>query len=130
MSSANSSDTNNHFISLQKAVELTKRYRTNRESVLDPALPDKNILPLSDTLPRNVFDVLLAKPGCTSIRIYYGMDAGLNVKPVVVAVNAQNQDILPGGESGSNLENEGEDIGDDALRCPPFCPPPSPLNEG
>lgn len=115
------------FISLEKAIEMTTRYRENRNAVTNPIYAGKDILPLSDRLNANVFQTLLSKPGCTYIRIYYGMDENLQVRPIVVAVNEKDQDIL---SSNANLDGESDDVGDDSLRCPPQCPPPSPLNGG
>ena len=112
------------FISLAKAKEMTARYRQNRNSVISPSYAGQDIIPICDKFDRNVFDKLLLKPNCMAIRLYYGMDESLKVHPIVVAVNEKDEDILP---DESNLE-EGDDIGDDTLRCPPLCPPPSPLN--
>ena len=119
-----SNGSSSHFISLEKAVEMTKRYRQNREAVTNPTYAGKDILALSGKFDRSVFDILLAKPDCTAIRVYYGMDIDLKINPIVVAVNTNNEDILP---TVSILE--GEDIGDDIIRCPPICPPASPLNQ-
>ena len=112
------------FISLAKAKEMTTRYRQNRNSVISPTYAGQDLIPICDKFDRNVFDKLLSKPNCTAIRLYYGMDASLKIHPIVVAVNEKDEDILSGD---SNLE--ADDIGDDSLRCPPYCPPPSPLNQ-
>lgn len=123
-------ETNNHFIPVAQAIEMTTLYRKDRESILNPSYAGKNILALSDTLPREVFETLLKKPGCQSLRIYYGMDAELRVHPLIVAVNENNEDILPAAGSGSTLGDGDDSVADDAMRCPPLCPPPSPLNGG
>ena len=112
------------FITLAQAVEMTTRYRQNKNSVISSSFSGQEIIPICDKFDRNVFDTLLAKDGCTAIRIYYGMDTELKIHPIVVAVNGNDEDMLP---NGSTLE--GEDIVDDSLRCPPICPPSSPLNE-
>jgi hypothetical protein len=113
------------FITLAKAIEMTTRYRQNRNVVISPAYQGQDIIPLSDRFNAKVIMALVSKPDCAFIRIYYGMDENLQLRPIVVAVNENDEDILP---AGSNLEGENEDIGDDSLRCPPLCPPPSPLN--
>jgi len=112
------------FISLAKAIDMTSRYRQNRNNVIKTEYSGQDILALSDRFNANVFTTLLNKPGCAFIRLYYGMDENLQVHPIVVAVDENDQDILP-----VNANLEGDDIGDDTLRCPPLCPPPSPLNE-
>jgi len=113
------------FIPLEEAIIMTKRYRQNKDEVIDPAYAGRDILANSDKFDRNVFETLLAKPGCMSIRLYYGMKEDLKICPMVVAVDENDHDILP----ASNFSEEEDDyVGDDTIRCPPICPPPSPLN--
>ncbi len=114
-----------HFISLSDAIAMTERFRDNRDSVLDLEYRGQNILALSETFDRAAFDTLLDKTGCASLRIYYGMSVDLKIHAIVVAVNEDNEDILP---STSSITNDDEDIVDNANRCPELCPPSSPLN--
>jgi hypothetical protein len=111
-----------HAISLQTAVEMTARYRTQMETILAPEYRDGNLLCVSETFDRSAFDRLLAQPGCTALRIYYGMDEALHVHAIVVGVNEKDVDILP-----TETEPAGEII-DVSKVCPPFCSPSSPLN--
>ena len=115
----------NHFISLQKAVEMTTRYRAEKENVLAPAYKGQNLIAKCETFDRDAFDTLLSNPGCVSIRVYYGMDDNLKVHAIVVGVNAKNEDILPGTQ---NALDSGGEIVEESRRCPDDCPPPSPLN--
>lgn len=117
----------NQFISLQQAINMTTLYRSERENILASPYMGQNILALSETFNRSVFDTLLAKPGCVSIRIYYGMDPSLKVHAILVPVNENNEDILPA--SSVALTDPGEDIGEQGQRCPEECPPDSPLND-
>ena len=117
-----------HFITLAQAIDLTKRFRDNKETILKSEFAGREILTICDTLPKEVFQTLMSKPGCVSIRIYYGMDSSLKVRPVIVPVNSSGQDILPQSGGAPNFDG-GSDIGDDTMRCPPHCPPPSPLNQ-
>lgn len=112
------------FISLEKAIEMTQRYRQNKNTVIASSHAGKDILANSDKFDRKVFETLLARPNCKAIRVYYGMREDLKICPIVVAVDANDLDILPASSAA-----EGDDIGDDTIRCPPICPPPSPLNE-
>jgi hypothetical protein len=114
------------FISLQQAIDMTTRYRQNKGSVVDPAFPGADILSICDTINKDALAALLAKPECAAIRLYYGMNEDLTIRPILVAVNKNNEDILPA--IGVDAATVGEDIVDDALRCPTYCPPPSPLN--
>lgn len=116
----------NHFISLDTAKEMTKRYRDNNESILENASKGQNILPLCETFDRSAFDTLLAKTGCTAIRLYYGMDVDLKIHAIVVAVNGNDEDMLLSSSSSSSIDVE--DIVEESRRCPDSCPPPSDLN--
>ncbi len=113
------------FISLNKAIEMTSRYRQNKNAVIDPAFSGNDILAICDTINKAAIEALLAKQGCSAIRLYYGMNDDLQLRPILVAVDQNDEDILP--NTGNNDE-VGTDIVDDALRCPPWCPPPSSLN--
>jgi hypothetical protein len=115
---------NSHLISLTTAADLTGRFRSNRNSILQTQFQNQDLLPLSETFNRTDIDLLLAQDGCAALRIYYGMDTDLRVHAVLVAVNEDNEDILP----SSLLDNEDDIIVEEGQRCPIFCPPPSGLN--
>ncbi len=115
------------FISLQQAIDMTTLYRAEKENILANAYKGQNILARCETFDREIFDTLLAKEGCASIRIYYGMDSSLKVHAIVVAVNGDDEDMLP-AVSVSMVSGDEEDIGENAYRCPEECPPSSDLN--
>lgn len=122
-----------HFISLDKAKEMTKKYRDEKENILIRELRDMGIMPVCETFNREAFDTLLQEEGCVGLRIYPGMDEYLKIRLIIVGVNAKGEDILPSGSS-SSLSNlapagDGNEIVEDGMRCPTICPPPSPLNE-
>lgn len=102
----------NHEISLQDAIAMTTLYRVNRPSDF----------PLCETFEADAVNKLLATEGCKYLRIYYGMKEDLNAHAVLVAVNADDEDILPSDT------DDGPIIIEDGYRCPPDCPPSSPLN--
>jgi hypothetical protein len=108
---------NNHEISLQQAIDMTTLYRANRPVNF----------PICETFEKEAIFKLLAEDGCAYLRIYYGMKENLEVDAVLVAANADQEDMLP---PGSALATSGTDdiILDDGYRCPQDCPPPSPLN--
>ena len=114
-----------HFIPLHYAIQLTSRLRNKRELVLDIFFKGQDIIPTSETFNRTDIDKLLAQEGAAGIRIYYGMDTENRINAVLVAVNENNQDLIPmtafGGMGGPILQ-EGQ-------RCPVICPPGSPLNQ-
>ncbi len=115
-----------HFISLQQAIEMTTRYRSQRENVLAPA--NKGILLTCETFNRTPFDALLANPDCVGVRIYFGMDKDLTIKLVIVGVNEKEEDILPSEANANMTTSNDKPVTENGLPCPPFCPPTSPLN--
>ena len=115
----------NHFISLTTAAEMTARFRNNRDNVLNAAFLNQNVLPIAETYDKAAFQTLVEKPEARSIRIYYGMDEDLKLHAIIVAVNENNEDILPTTTLGDTGD---EDIIESGVRCPELCPEPSPLN--
>lgn len=111
-------------ISLQKAIDMTTKFRAERENVLNEDYKGKDILPRCETFGREAFDRLLDHPDCAAIRIYYGMNEDNQLRSIVVAVNENDEDIIP--EADPEEENEG--IVEDGGACPPICPPTSDLN--
>lgn len=117
---------NSHYISLTDAATMTAAYRSGRETMLDEAFRNAEVLPLSETFNRLAIDALLAQPGCEGLRVYYGTDEESKVHAILVAVTEDNEDILP---SVLGVENSEEDIiVEMSQRCPDMCPPTSPLN--
>lgn len=106
---------NTHEISLAQAVVLTSRYRNNRPSGW----------PLSETFNKEAIEKLLSTEGCKFIRIYPGMKEDLSIVNILVAVNDDNEDILPQNDSLAAVDPV---IVEDGFACPPLCPKPSPLN--
>ncbi len=121
----------NHFITLTQAVQMTETFRQHREAILTPSAKNQNLLPLSETFDRAAFEALLAQPGATGVRLYYGMDEELKLHGIFVAVDEANRDILGSSlllGSATAAEEPGSTIVEVGKRCPEDCPPPSPLN--
>jgi hypothetical protein len=124
-----------HRISLDKAKQMTSKYRDNKKKILKDEYGNKPTLPICETFDRAAFEELLAVPGCVSIRAYFGMNEELDVSLIFVAVNDKNEDILPSVQTlpegdTSMLAMESDDdvpVVDNGLRCPTYCPPPSGL---
>ena len=112
------------FITLAEATELNRRYRNDKDKMLQPDI-DPNVLPICETFNREYFDGVLAQGGCTGIRIYFGMKVNGDVCAVVVGVNAANEDMINGNSGTAKEENL---IIENGERCPNACPPPSELN--
>lgn len=108
---------NNHEISLQTAIDMTTRYRANRPSNF----------PICETFEKEVIQRVLDTTSCASFRVYYGMRENQNVSAILVAADAEGNDLLP---SALTIEKGTDDpvIIDDGYRCPDLCPPDSPIN--
>ena len=109
-----------HFIPLTEARQMTALYRNNREAILQPSYQNQALLPLSETFDRAAFDTVLAKSGCTALRIYYGMDESLKVHALIVGVDANGQDLIPADVSAATATDE--DIIEHGVRCQEICP--------
>ncbi len=117
----------NHFISLATAAEMTRTFRANRDTVLQPAYQGLNLLPICETFDREAFDQLLVQDGCSGVRIYYGMDDSLLVHAVVVGVDADGADMVSNSVQASLVADD-DVILENGGRCPDICPGGSPLN--
>ena len=118
----------NHFISLEKAKEMIALHNRRKAQVLREEYKEKNLLPVSETFDRSAFDRLLSIPGCTAVRIYYGMDDDNRQHAILVAVNENNEDILPKGNqprafdiSISETSIMDPVIIEEGRTCPPYC---------
>jgi hypothetical protein len=106
------------FITLKEAQAMISKYTQERENILDAPFKGMNILPVSETFDKTAIETVLNQPGCTKVRVYFGMDENLLVKAIIVGVNEQDEDILVADD---------EKVVENGFRCPPICPPPSRL---
>jgi len=100
----------NHFISLNEAEKLTKKFRT----VLSPLLGNAK----GEYFGKDAILALLNQEGAVGLRIYFGLSNDLVPLPkqVLVAVSADGNDLI----NGLIVEN--------GLLCPPACSAPNVLN--
>jgi hypothetical protein len=126
-----------HRIPVQKAREMTARYKAHKKIILKKEYEDKNILSECETFNREAIDSLLAQQGCAGLRIYFSMDDALTVRAILVAVNSNNQDILPAegtmeASTSSSTKSTSTDtdgiVVEDGRICPPNCPTAPSLN--
>ncbi len=101
----------NYEISLQQAIDMITRYKANRPVNF----------PLSEKFDVEAINKLISPEDCKYLRIYYGMKDDMEVHAILVAANADDEDLLPSDETDNVII-------EDSLRCPPVCPPPSELN--
>ena len=108
-----------HEITLAEAVDMTTRYREQRPTNY----------PISESFDLAAIQRLLATPGAAQLRIYYGLKQDGKMNAILVVANSEGQDILP-IEMDTVAETSADPvIIQDGYRCPPACPPDSPLNE-
>lgn len=105
------SSTNNQQITLQEAVSLTTSFQASKGAGF----------PICETFDLDNISTLLSAAGCVSLRIYLGQQSDGTVVIVLVAADADGNDILPSAERTDPV------ILEDGYRCPQFCPTISPL---
>jgi len=115
-----------HLIPLSQAVAMTKKFRQYIDTVMLPQYGGKYLVPKSETFDKNSILDLLNQPGCSSLRIYYGMTDDLNIHAVLIGVDADDKDMVEG--VAAMTDNADAVILEEAIRCPDTCPPASPLN--
>jgi hypothetical protein len=123
---------NPHSIPLHEASAMTKRFRENRDSILNQEYLGKDILPLCETFSKDAFTSFFNNPSVKKLRVYYGMSENLQIHAIIVGVNENNEDMLPIETTSNASSTEAPDpieILEDSERCPPLCPPPSDLNQ-
>ena len=117
------------FISLATAIEMTSLYRNQKENILKTDYQGQNILCTCETFDKSVVEALISQTGCQQLRIYFGMKEDFTVHSILVGVDGNGADILPPQNATlSTSDDDDEMIAEDAMRCPPLCPPTSPLN--
>lgn len=89
----------NHKVPLETAATLTAHYRETAPKGSQ----------FGCMFPRDVFERLLAQPGAAGIRIYWGRSEMRERETVLVAVDAESNDMT-GGE-----------LFDFGFPCPPYC---------
>lgn len=107
-----------NLISYAVAKDMILRYRENYGAIEVPEF--KNALPLSETFNVSAFRLLIDQPGCVKVRAYHGMKLNNQICIILVAVNAQDEDmvgVLKGGDEDIIIE--------DASFCPPDCSTPT-----
>ncbi len=108
-----------HEIPLQTAIEMTSKFQRNQPAGM----------PRCETFERASIDRLLNAPGAAKLRIYYGIKEGNEVHAILVAADAADHDLLPGSSAAITGDEQPPVILEDSFRCPPHCPPASPLNQ-
>jgi hypothetical protein len=117
-----------HVISLSTAIAMTSRFRNNKNTILSSSYQNQDVIPNCETFDKESIETVLNQEGCVAFRVYYGMDENLKIHAILVGVNGNGADILPVESSLLEEEPEGV-ILEEGQRCPPYCPPTSPLND-
>ncbi len=109
-----------HSISLQEAIQLTSHFQANRPADLS----------VCETFEKSSVLAMLAVAGAEKFRIYYGKKENGEICAVLVAADAAGYDILPPTyttEQNDSGEEEDPLLLENSYKCPPTCPPESPL---
>ncbi len=69
---------------------------------------------------RNTLDQILSQPGCTGIRVFYGINDSQEKELLVVGVDNKGNNMLPASPVVVPGDNS---VMDNSYPCPPFCPP-------
>jgi hypothetical protein len=118
---------NDHFISLEEAKKMTKKFRGDKDKIVKDEYKGKHLLPNCESFDRAAFDKLLQREDCKGVRIYYGMkEEDKRVHAIIVGFDADGKDILP--REGIVADGIDECMIENGSQCPPNCPPPSELN--
>lgn len=111
----------NHEISLASAIEMTRRYRMHQPEGFAR----------SETFGKEAIQKLINTYGCASLRVYYGRSENMEAHAILVAADAEGNDILPVPMTMAETDGDDPIILEDGWRCPPLCPGgESPLNNG
>jgi hypothetical protein len=95
-----------HAITLDQAIRYIQNFRNS------PTAPSIK----GGSFNRDIFDKILAQPGCAGIRYYYAKKDDGTATLVLVGVDGGGNDITSGI------------LGDDNVPCPPVCGSPNQLN--
>ena len=96
----------NHVVSLSDAQRYIQNFGNN-----PIAPPNKAVY-----FERNIYDKILAQPGCVGIRQYFARVDEKNVTLVLVGVDAKGDDLINGI------------VGEGGWACPPYCGSDGKLN--
>jgi hypothetical protein len=99
--------TTNHIITLRQATQLIQNFKKN------PTAPSTQ----GGYFGRNIFETILAQPGCIGIRYYYAADS--TGSPTIVLVGVDS--------SGNDMEEA--TLGEFIFPCPPYCGSQDQLNK-
>lgn len=95
----------NHIVAMTDAQRYIQNYRNN------PVVPANKAV----YFERNIYDKILAQPGCVGVRQYFATNTAGSVTLVLVGVDAKGNDIVSGV------------IGEGGMLCPPYCAPDTKL---
>ena len=86
---------------------MTTLYRAQMDTILADEYKGQDILAKSELFSKEQVEKLLANPGCSQLRVYYGMSQDLKVHALLVGVNDRGEDMLNGDAGGERLEPRG-----------------------
>jgi hypothetical protein len=95
----------NHVVTLDQAIKYVQNFKNF------PTTPTTK----GGFFGRNIFDKILAQPGCVGVRYYYAKKDDGSATIVLVGADNMGNDLTQGI------------LGEELIPCPPFCPAPGSL---
>jgi hypothetical protein len=121
-----------HIIPLERGMMYISRFKDTRDALYRqaPELKARLDIPSSESFSRSAIASLLNQRDslgnpAAGIRIYFGLDAGGQVRLILVSYDSRGINIIQplSSEKGEGLSPEGGgEVIEDGLRCPPACP--------
>lgn len=108
-----------NYIDLPSAIELTRRYKENKEALVSTEFNDS--MHIAETFDASAIQAILNQPGCTHFRAYFGMKEDKKICLVFVGVNDQDYDMVGNQPYGEGI------IVEYGRLCPPVCTINSPF---
>ena len=112
---------NNHFITIDEAKKMTKKFKEQKDVIVKDEFKGKHLIPHCESFDRIAFDKLLQREDCRGVRIYYGMkDEDQRIHAIIVGFDAEGRDILP--VRNETMDGTDPAIIEQGIPCPNSCP--------
>src|ERR1700722_17727168 len=96
-----------NFITLEQFLAMKQLYSINSQTILAPQFQNQNILVTSETFNADIIIAISNVTGFAGFRVYYGMSDDLKVHAMLVATDANGNDILPTDPSAKFVPADG-----------------------
>ena len=108
-----------NLLPVTDAKTMVKTYLENKSTILKPEYVERNILSNTITYGVEAFRSLVNTPNCSNIRMYFGMNAKLEITGIFIGVDNEGNEIFI--QNDASVNGDTEYALDEGLRCPPTC---------